>query len=275
MAAAERIHHLAPVSLDGHDLAQALIGRVLTGYDVNLTATHMAATTLGLLSPTTRFHNMKIGRAFLGVDSGKAYLGSLEFLDQQPKMVAWPGEAQTVSQVDSGERMDRAEPADLVIMNRPFTRDSLQHDQFSRADKRKIKAREKTLFSNKPVHLSGNSFTFSNQAVGHSTEKAMHVIEQEYDFPRENVEQEGLNSSGHRELDNEVNQVWGYVAKITYSVAALLTLITAGSDTPDRTLMLTDNLWFWSIATGIFSMLLLSLGQDYFTTAVKIRWKHS
>ena len=64
---------------------------------------------------------MKIGRAFLGVDKpgGKAYLGSLEFLDQQPMMMEWPGAAQAVSQVDSGERMDRAEPADLVIMNPP------------------------------------------------------------------------------------------------------------------------------------------------------------
>ena len=160
MAAAERIHDLAPASLDDNELAQALIERVLTGYDVNLTATHMAATTLGLLSPTTRFHNMKIGRAFLGVDSGNAYLGSLEFLGQQPMMMEWPGAAQAVSQVDSGERMDRAEPADLVIMNPPFTRDSLRHDQFSRADERKIKAREKTLFSNKPVHLSSNGNAF-------------------------------------------------------------------------------------------------------------------
>ena len=42
-------------------------------------------------------------------------------------------------------------------MNPPFTRDSLRHDQFSKADERKIKAREKQLFANKPVHLSGNS----------------------------------------------------------------------------------------------------------------------
>ena len=160
MAAAERIHDLAPASLDDNDLAQALIERVLTGYDVNLTATHIAATTLGLLSPTTRFQNMKIGRAFLGVDKGDAYLGSLEFLDQQPKMVGWPGEIQAVSQVDSGEEMARAEPADLVIMNPPFTRDSLRHDQFSRTDEQKIKAREKLLFSNKPVHLSSNGNAF-------------------------------------------------------------------------------------------------------------------
>ena len=161
MAAAERIRDLSPGSRDDNTMAQALIEEVLAGYDVNLTATHMAATTLGLLSPTTRFKNMKIGRAFLGVDdSGDAYLGSLEFLDQQPKMMAWPGAVQAVSQVDSGERMAHADPADIVIMNPPFTRDSLRHDQFSKADERKIKAREKQLFANKPVHLSGNSGSF-------------------------------------------------------------------------------------------------------------------
>ena len=161
MAAAERIRDLSPGSRDDSTMAQALIEEVLAGYDVNLTATHMAATTLGLLSPTTRFKNMKIGRAFLGVDdSGIAYLGSLEFLDQQPKMMAWPGAVQAVSQIESGERIVQADPADLVIMNPPFTRDSLRHDQFSKADERKIKAREKQLFANKPVHLSSNGNAF-------------------------------------------------------------------------------------------------------------------
>ena len=161
MAAAERIRDLSPGSRDDSAVAQALIEEVMSGYDVNLTATHMAATTLGLLSPTTRFKNMKIGRAFLGVDdSGAAYLGSLEFLDQQPKMMAWPGAVQAVSQIESGERMAHADPADIVIMNPPFTRDSLRHDQFSRADERKIKAREKQLFANKPVHLSSNGNAF-------------------------------------------------------------------------------------------------------------------
>ena len=104
---------------------------------------------------------MKIGRAFLGVDdTGDAYLGSLEFLDQQPKMMAWPGAVQAVSQIDSGERIVQADPADLVIMNPPFTRDSLRHDQFSRADESKIKAREKTIFANKPVHLSSIGSAF-------------------------------------------------------------------------------------------------------------------
>ena len=161
MAAAERIHDLAPQSRDNGDVARSLIEQVFSGYDINLTATHMAATTLGLLSPTTQFRNMKIGRTFLGVDdAGDAYLGSLEFLDRQPMLMPWPDAAQTVAQVDTGERMASAEPADLVIMNPPFTRDSLRHDQFSKADEKKIKDREKALFSNKPTYMAGNSGAF-------------------------------------------------------------------------------------------------------------------
>ena len=161
MAAAERIRDLAPQAEVNENLSRALIERVFAGYDINLTATHMAATTLGLLSPTTHFGNMKIGRAFLGVDrDGNAHLGSLEFLDRQPLLMPWPNATPSVSQVDSGERMAPAEPADLVIMNPPFTRDSLRHDQFSREDEGKIKDREKTLFANKPTYMAGNSGAF-------------------------------------------------------------------------------------------------------------------
>ncbi len=163
MAAAERIRDVAPRARDDEDLAAALIEQVLTGYDVNLTATHMAATTLGLLSPTTKFHNMKIGRAFLGVDDdGKAYLGSLEFLDQQPKLMPWPNAAQAVTQVDSGAAMAQAEPSDLVIMNPPFTRIDLRHDQFSNADELALRQRELDLFKRKPVNLahSGGAFLY-------------------------------------------------------------------------------------------------------------------
>ena len=161
MAAAERIRELAPRTRDEGAASRALIEHVLSGYDVNLTATHMAATTLGLLSPSTRFHNMKIGRAFLGVDdAGDAYLGSLEFLDQNPKLMPWPNAAQTVSQIDSGDEIAQTDPADLVIMNPPFTRDSLRHDQFSKDEERKLKDREKQMFSNKPTYMAGSSGAF-------------------------------------------------------------------------------------------------------------------
>ena len=161
MAAAERIRDLSPQTQDDETVAAALIEQVLSGYDVNLTATHMAATTLGLLSPTTQFRNMKIGRAFLGVDAmGEAYLGSLEFLERQPWLIPWPQSVKAIAQIETGEEIPQAEPADLVIMNPPFTRDSLRHDQFTSAEERKLKAREKALFANKPVHLSHNGGAF-------------------------------------------------------------------------------------------------------------------
>ena len=161
MAAAERIRDLTPGGREDPALAAALIEQVLAGYDVNLTATHMAATTLGLLSPSTRFNNMKIWRSLLGVDGdGVAHLGSLEFLDQKPMLMPWPNGAAQATQVNGEAAAALAEPSDLVIMNPPFTRDSLRHDQFSPAEERKIKDREKELFANKPVHLSGNSGAF-------------------------------------------------------------------------------------------------------------------
>ena len=183
MAAAERIRDLAPQADVDESIARALIEQVFTGYDVNLTATHMAATTLGLLSPTTQFRNMKIGRTFLGVDpptaDGDAYLGSLEFLDRQPMLMPWPNATPAVTQVDGGDAMAAAaEPADLVIMNPPFTRDSLRHDQFSREEERKIKDREKALFANKPVHLSNNGgpFLYLGEYLARSDTGAMAVV---------------------------------------------------------------------------------------------------
>lgn len=166
MAAAERIRELS-ISANGSepdDVARILIEDVLTGFDINLTATHMAATTLGLLSPTTQFNRMKIGQTFLGVDDedDKAYLGSLEFLDMQPKLMPWPngnGNGRP-KQVESQQEFATVAPSDLVIMNPPFTRDSLRHNQFSAEHERRIKQREKEIFARTPVHLSGNSGAF-------------------------------------------------------------------------------------------------------------------
>ena len=42
-------------------------------------------------------------------------------------------------------------PMDLVIINPPFTRDSLRHDQFSRRDELAIKQREKEVFAQSAV----------------------------------------------------------------------------------------------------------------------------
>ena len=146
MAAAERIRDLRNSSgrsgpEDEEALNLALVEDVLWGYDVNLTATHMAASTIGMLSPTTRFSRMNIHRALLGVFDGVAYLGSLDFLGGQARLAAWPSTAQQVEIAE--EAVEPPPRMDLVIMNPPFTRDSLRHDQFSRTDELAIKRREK------------------------------------------------------------------------------------------------------------------------------------
>ena len=167
MAAAERIRSLRNVTGRGNSEDEAALGLllvedVLWGYDVNLTATHMAACTLGMLSPTTQFTHMNIHRALLGVFDGEPYLGSLDFLSGQIRQAPWPSVTQQVDSDDGTAGLPEA--MDLVIMNPPFTRDSLRHDQFSRADELAIKRREKAMLENHPnreaARLSGSANAF-------------------------------------------------------------------------------------------------------------------
>ena len=167
MAAAERIRDLrndaGPIDPEDEEaLGLMLVEDGLWGYDVNLTATHMAASTLGMFSPATKFSRMNIHRALLGVFGGEPYLGSLDYLHGQARLAAWPSTAQ---QVDTGQGMpEPPPPMDLVIMNPPFTRDSLRHDQFSRKDEQAIKQREKQVLEGQPyreaARLSGSANAF-------------------------------------------------------------------------------------------------------------------
>ena len=166
MATAERIRDLrkaaSPTSeADEELLALSLVEDMLWGYDCNLTATHMAASTLGMLSPSTQFGRMRIFRALLGVYDGVAYLGSLEFLSGGPRLAAWPAMTQ---QVEDDLPDEPPPPMDIVVMNPPFTRDSLRHDQFTRAEEEQIKRREKQMLDGQPyrmaARLSGSANAF-------------------------------------------------------------------------------------------------------------------
>lgn len=169
IAVAARIRDLAPQS---EAVSKSLVEDVLHAYDVNLTATHMAATTMGLMSPTTEFsrmnvHRVRLGpaRAEMGAD-GKmrernVSVGSLEYLAERPfPSEGWPVYG-LAGQVDSGEDVDHEMPqADLFVMNPPFTRDSLRFDQFARKDELEIKRREEELLAGTPAHRSGASSGF-------------------------------------------------------------------------------------------------------------------
>ena len=162
IAAAERIRELAGAAgaSDVDGLSRLLVENVLHVYDINLTATHMAATTMGLMSPSTQFRNMNVHRVPLlppksEPGNGKitpAYVGSLEWLDGSPPLVAWPDPARP-TQIDTEESHPLPE-ADLFIMNPPFTRDSLRFDQFTPEEENAIKEREAELLQDTPAHRS-------------------------------------------------------------------------------------------------------------------------
>ena len=167
MATAERIRDLRNAAgrsdADAEEaLGLILVEDVLWGYDVNLTATHMAASTLGMLSPTTRFSRMNIHRTLLGVFGDSPYLGSLDFLSGEARLAAWPSGTQQVER--EREIAEPPPPMDLVIMNPPFTRDSLRHDQFTPTDEKAIKHREKQVLKGQPyreaARLSGSANAF-------------------------------------------------------------------------------------------------------------------
>ena len=127
---------------------------MLYGYDTNLTAAHLAATTLGMLSPSTEFRSMNIHQARLDVVRGNAYLGSLEFLRGQARLASWPTPSQHIEPDLQQSRDDDVNPPpmDLVIMNPPFTRDSLRYDQFTKRQETALKNSEKELLATLSEH---------------------------------------------------------------------------------------------------------------------------
>ena len=119
----------------------------------------MAASTVGMLSPATQFSHINIHRVRLGVFNGVPYAGSLEFLAGQARLVGWPDLAQ---RVEDDEAAPLPEAMDLVIMNPPYTRDSLRYDQFNVAEELAVKGREKNLFGATTAHLSGNRALYTS-----------------------------------------------------------------------------------------------------------------
>ena len=175
IAAAARIRELA-AGVDEKQLSQILVENVLHLYDVNLTATHIAATTLGLMSPSTHFKNMNVHRTRLGppVTDAKtkedllpAQVGSLEWLDRTATLVKWP-EYKISEQIETKtETAPKLAAADLFIMNPPFTRGDLRFDQFTEDEEKAIKEREAVLLRETPAHRSGGTHGFTILAQRH------------------------------------------------------------------------------------------------------------
>ena len=178
MAAAQRIHDLRDPATEAED-AVTLLEHVITGLDINTSACHMAATTLGLLSPSTKFHNMNITRMPFGAQNPTAAkdnkldprLGSLELLDPKASEEDKDGQRRLRTDWSSGTHIDTDKFIDtdpnsqhLVIMNPPYTRDSLRHDQLDPREEKAMKAREKKIMTGRAGHGSSGSTIFLDLA---------------------------------------------------------------------------------------------------------------
>ena len=155
MSTAERLRRIVGVDYD----TKLMIESVLTGIDINMTALHLAATTLGLLTPTTQFKNMDIRMAPFGhIGKDSAAAGSLELYGVD-SMLPYLGliDEQAAKQIETNEQRashDYYSSFDLVIMNPPFTRNDLRHRQLPPAVKKILKKREAQIFSRAPIKVS-------------------------------------------------------------------------------------------------------------------------
>ena len=160
MAAAERLRAASP----GGDAGYArLIEDVLVGFDINVDALHIAATTLGLLSPATRFDSLNLYRIPLGMEEGasSATAGSLELYAHGGLLpfIGRPGARppRRPGEDDADPLHEYAYSADLVIMNPPYTRNDKRHDQLGKAAEEAVKRRESELLASSPVKLDRTS----------------------------------------------------------------------------------------------------------------------
>ena len=155
IAAAERIKDISGDKYDN----KAIIEDVLTGIDINVTALHIAATTLGLLSPTTQFKKMDIRQAPFGrTGDGKIAAGSLELYGESGTFPIYNwADAKAMRQIETDQKRPSVSytgSADLVIMNPPFTRNDLRHDQLGSELEKLVKSRESDIFRSAPFPVN-------------------------------------------------------------------------------------------------------------------------
>ena len=157
MATAKQLGHLNKDAA-GVSGGRDLIERVLRGYDIEAAAVQLAAVALGLMNPKVKFERMGIHHLKYGTDpAGSGLAGSLELFGKSATAnLLTP----TSAQIDNGQETLTAERHDLVIMNPPFTRDSLRHDHLGAVAEKAVKTREAELFAGEKVSREGSTGMF-------------------------------------------------------------------------------------------------------------------
>jgi len=171
LSAVERIERLCADARrerngDGDDrllrLAE-MIEQSIWGYDINATAIHLAATTLGLAAPDVSFRQMRLFTSQFGrAPDGSIHMGSLDLLTGGAQLqldTNWGRTQHRQAELDehqaaAGNLGQVGNKVDVVVMNPPFTRDSLRHDQLGRTDELAVKKAEKELLAKKATAKS-------------------------------------------------------------------------------------------------------------------------
>ena len=108
-------------------LHRTLMENVLHGYDVLPSAVHLTASTLAMLAPEVAFVRMGLFVMPLGMDHGKAKLGSLDFLTSDTVRTQMALDYSHIETVRAGAAHSQEGSAelpklDLCVMNPPFVR---------------------------------------------------------------------------------------------------------------------------------------------------------
>ena len=158
VAVANQLRYLNPDAA-GDAGGKYLIEDVLSGYDIEAAAIQLAAVALGLMNPRVKFERMGVNRIEYGeAPGGEGVAGSLELYG---KTAAVNMLVPMSAQVDTGkEDVVRALRHDVVIMNPPFTRDSLRHDHLGKDAEEAVKAREAEIFKGEPATLRNSAGLF-------------------------------------------------------------------------------------------------------------------
>lgn len=153
-AEAERRHQDAGGE-NASELHKHMVEQVLSGYDVQLSAVHFAATSLAMLNPNIQFDNMNFYVMPLGANGSKATLGSLEFLHGAEAPVQFALSEGSAARAGGGAARVTGSGArsaeegitatlpelSLAIMNPPFTRSvggNLLFGSLPREERRKL-----------------------------------------------------------------------------------------------------------------------------------------
>ena len=132
------------------NLHKLFMTKVIWGYDILETATHLTATTLGLMAPDVDFRQSHIYRTIIGKYSGGTAAGSLELLEGNRPIF------RREKQIETADKPEDLPQLDLCIMNPPFVggrKGNLQYSFLGEKERQMVRHR---------MNLLGKKHVYSN-----------------------------------------------------------------------------------------------------------------